>query len=433
MQKAKNVFGCIGITAFIWFISRFMPSIIRIANGTNTTGVLLTYVIALPIGWVLSRAISQKKYSQCIRLNLYIFAIIEAFGVFDVLSYLLQGLSFYTGRYTTDSYGVAYSDYFSVYGALLLLEVSYIALCIFLAKKTPSVIEEIPIANHSECISNVGRDISIKTDETYYYMDAANGMTVRVPESRLEVWQSEQDRIKENIETSKLTETEEQLVDAIVRNIYGPKDESNSTAEASPSTVPARNSKQRYCRLCGGAIDLKSRKCTKCGKQFFSLQLTLSKLKKPFVVALVLVLIVSNIYLTVNLLNAQRDVAVYQEEVSILTNDKLAYDERISDLTFQLDDLGNEIDNLYAQRNDMKNELDDLYVQRSASLKKIAFYDQYVVFAFCKKTNNSYDISYHKYDCPIFQELIQGSGVIGVYDANFVDVNNKLTCIYCCD
>ena len=149
------------------------------------------------------------------------------------------------------------------------------------------------------------------------------------------------------------------------------------------------------------------------------MQLTLSKLKKPFFATLVLVLIASNIYLTVSLLNTQRDVAVYQEEVSILTNDKLAYEERISDLLFQLDDL--------------RHELDGLYVERSAALKKIAFYDQRVVFAFYKRTNNSYDISYHRYDCPTFQGLIRGSGVIGVFDADFVDVKNKLTCTYCRD
>lgn len=64
-----------------------------------------------------------------------------------------------------------------------------------------------------------------KQEETVYYMEAANGMTVRVPESKLEVWQAEQDRIRNNPDTAKLTEKEQMLVDAIVRDIYGSKGE----------------------------------------------------------------------------------------------------------------------------------------------------------------------------------------------------------------
>lgn len=65
----------------------------------------------------------------------------------------------------------------------------------------------------------------LKSSETVYYVEAANGMTVRVPENRLEAWQAEQDRIRNNPDTAKLTEKEQMLVDAIVRDIYGSKGE----------------------------------------------------------------------------------------------------------------------------------------------------------------------------------------------------------------
>lgn len=425
MSKAKSVFSCIGVTIFIWAISRFIPSLVRVTLESNTTLILLTYIVALPTGWALSRAITKGKHAQCIRVNLYIFAIFEMLGVCDVLNYLLQELSFYTGRYSTDAYGVAYSDYISIYGVLLLLEISYIVICFLLAKKTPSpkadnrtTVDSL-VAETPELSPSLGEDTTAQTDETCYYMEAANGMTVRVPESRLEAWQTEQDRIRNNPDAAKLTETEKQLVDAIVRDIYGPKDAHITSTESTSTIETIQKSNQRYCRLCGGAIDLKSRKCTKCGKQYFSLQLTLSKLKKPFLATLVLVLIASNIYLTVSLLNTQRDVAVYQEEVSILTNDKLAYEERISDLLFQLDDL--------------RHELSELSVQMNAAQKKNSFYDRLVVFAYVNKTSSGVEISYHKYDCPTFQRLISSSGLIFAQNAVSADVQDKLTCTYCRD
>ncbi len=63
----------------------------------------------------------------------------------------------------------------------------------------------------------------LKPTETIYYMEAANGMTVRVPESKLETWQEEQDNLRKGIGTE-LTEAEEKLRDRILRDIYGPRE-----------------------------------------------------------------------------------------------------------------------------------------------------------------------------------------------------------------
>lgn len=57
--------------------------------------------------------------------------------------------------------------------------------------------------------------------ETIYCMEAANGVTVRVPESKLEACQAEQDRIKKNPAAAELTEAEKKLRDAILRDLYG--------------------------------------------------------------------------------------------------------------------------------------------------------------------------------------------------------------------
>ena len=58
--------------------------------------------------------------------------------------------------------------------------------------------------------------------EPVYYMEAANGMTVRVPESRLEAWQVEQERQKRG-EGLQLTSSERKIKDTLLERIYGPK------------------------------------------------------------------------------------------------------------------------------------------------------------------------------------------------------------------
>lgn len=57
--------------------------------------------------------------------------------------------------------------------------------------------------------------------ERRFLMEAANGMQVWVPESRLEAWQQEQQRQKESGGT--LTPEQEKMVRQIVERIYGPK------------------------------------------------------------------------------------------------------------------------------------------------------------------------------------------------------------------
>ena len=51
--------------------------------------------------------------------------------------------------------------------------------------------------------------------EAVHYMEAANGMTVRVPESSLENWSAAQSASPE------LTEAEQRLRDRILQDLYG--------------------------------------------------------------------------------------------------------------------------------------------------------------------------------------------------------------------
>ena len=67
--------------------------------------------------------------------------------------------------------------------------------------------------------------------EPIYYMDASNGMTVRVPESKLEAWLVEQDRIKNVPAAAELTEAEKKLRDAILHDLYGKRHSSYKGSE----------------------------------------------------------------------------------------------------------------------------------------------------------------------------------------------------------
>lgn len=57
-----------------------------------------------------------------------------------------------------------------------------------------------------------------KKTENVYLMEAANGMLVRVPESRIEAFQNEQREANASTITSSLRE---RLSDRIMRDIYG--------------------------------------------------------------------------------------------------------------------------------------------------------------------------------------------------------------------
>ena len=59
-----------------------------------------------------------------------------------------------------------------------------------------------------------------QTQEPVYYMEAANGMTVRVPASRLEAWEAEQDKIRRG-EVTGLTPEEKASVERILSRIFG--------------------------------------------------------------------------------------------------------------------------------------------------------------------------------------------------------------------
>lgn len=135
--KIKNFFGCIFTAVLIWAIARFIPGVVGALLPEIAYAQMIAFIVLLPLGWLAAKSLSKEKHNTCVRVNLYIFAIIEVSGLFTAVTYLMQSLSLSTGRYSTDAYGVPYSEYIKIYGTVLIFQIIYIILCFVLAKKTP--------------------------------------------------------------------------------------------------------------------------------------------------------------------------------------------------------------------------------------------------------------------------------------------------------
>ena len=166
MSKTKNFFGCVGISALFWLLSRIMPSIIG-ALAPNTILLRAVAMLAmLPAGWAAVKALSKSNFAGCIRANLYVFAFLEGIGALEALTYVITNLSYSTGLYYYDINGVAYSDYVSYFGGLLLYEIIYVIFCVCLAKNTASakavaLREELLVPNIEE-MTSTGRSSTIE-------------------------------------------------------------------------------------------------------------------------------------------------------------------------------------------------------------------------------------------------------------------------------
>lgn len=137
----KRFFKCFSITTVIWIVSRLIPAFISAIDPASSILRMAAFTLLLPLGWLAANAISNGKHPVCVRVNLYIFAFLEGNGIFSVLSMLME-LSYSTGRYSTNVYGVDYDLYpLLIISALAFIAV-YIGLCLYLAKATNRIPEK---------------------------------------------------------------------------------------------------------------------------------------------------------------------------------------------------------------------------------------------------------------------------------------------------
>lgn len=135
MKTAHKVWMYFLITVVIWSVARLIPSVIYAFSGNSIFARAIFMLLFLPAGWYLSCKISKGRFSNCIKANLYIFCVIEGSGLLNLLPVIME-LSMSTGQYSVDSYGIPYTDYPSIYGPSFLFVVVYLALGIYLTKKT---------------------------------------------------------------------------------------------------------------------------------------------------------------------------------------------------------------------------------------------------------------------------------------------------------
>lgn len=139
VSKSKRFLLSVLAILVIWSIARVIPGIVK-AYSSNLA--MLISLLVLPLGWKAACAISKGRVPSSVNANLYIFVAIEAVGLLEVLMYIGMNLANSTGRYSTDSFGIAYSDYPFLFGKVILVEAVYIAICIYLAKKTPRIMKD---------------------------------------------------------------------------------------------------------------------------------------------------------------------------------------------------------------------------------------------------------------------------------------------------
>ena len=136
MRNFSSVIKAIWITVVIWLIARFVPGLIGTLVPDAPYLLIVSFILMLLLGWFVARKIAKNGHCRCIKSNLYIFTAIEVIGLFSAVTYLLHGLKEMNGYYHTDIYGVHYSEYPIIYGKVIVFQLIYIALCLFLAKKT---------------------------------------------------------------------------------------------------------------------------------------------------------------------------------------------------------------------------------------------------------------------------------------------------------
>lgn len=150
-------------------------------------------------------------------------------------------------------------------------------------------------------------------------------------------------------------------------------------------------SKQRYCKYCGGAVDSISKKCGKCGKQYFRWRIKGRTCLTIITIALVISLCFSNAYLYIR----------YHKETTAMTS---------------------QINELKAQLNERSYTIRDL---RS----EIAFFDEHIVFVSGTNSNRyfAYANRYHKFGCSYFD-----SSTFWAYNTKQAESKGYSPCPECC-
>jgi hypothetical protein len=131
--------------------------------------------------------------------------------------------------------------------------------------------------------------------------------------------------------------------------------------------------RKRYCKFCGGAIDVKTKQCETCGKQYFHFRVLMKCLLAAVQCLLVIAL------------------------VSIIVVQHVQYNAEISSLTKKTEDLDMQTIRNNTEIRNLQNKLSD-------SEARLEFFDKYVVFLPLGESPFMDENEYHKQNCTHFKK-----------------------------
>jgi hypothetical protein len=172
-----------------------------------------------------------------------------------------------------------------------------------------------------------------------------------------------------------------------------------------PAANNAQAANQQACKICGGYIDSRTKKCTGCGKQYVRTGRIITWAAAILVVAALAGLNVWQYLKSADqrdkLEASNAEVASVKEQLEgkdslIAEKDATieSQDSQIQELQGDVDDQLTEIDELLGTIEELEISMEELYNQGSADMEKAYFMDDYVVIVPDDGTE-----MYHKYGC----------------------------------
>jgi len=185
----------------------------------------------------------------------------------------------------------------------------------------------------------------------------------------------------------------------------------SDSPEPQPQEAPTP-SKARYCKLCGSAIDPSTKKCTCCGKQYFSFAAA-RRIALPILAISLIVAVGFFLYS-----QYQTIITDYQNQIDTLNT-------ALSESKSNLSAVSRERDSLSMQVKRLESDVTELKNAAAKTAGELRFYRAYAVIVL---TDSPY--SYHTYNCSIFQA---SSSKFRIYNISQAEANGYTPCPECHD
>ena len=182
-----------------------------------------------------------------------------------------------------------------------------------------------------------------------------------------------------------------------------------------------KKSKQRFCRFCGNPIDLSTKKCSGCGKQYFRMPSIKKRGLVPKVIVVLSFIIIG--------LCVYRNIQ-YQNQIKQLHAQIAEQSERITALQSNLESAKNELQSAEADTSEIK----DKYRAKFSEAYNLAEENEEMkdIFEYCKKhmvfVPDDNTRTYHRYSCLAFKF---SDSLYGIYSADTARAKGFTRCSLC--